>query len=103
MTEKFLIAGSYLAVVNVVTFAMFAYDKWCAKNDKWRVPEAKLLFWTSIGGALGAGAAMQICHHKTLHLKFKFGVPLLLFIQIILIGLLLTNPGNIVDKFLSQI
>ena len=98
MQEIFLFAGIYLAVVNVITFALFAWDKYCATHDKWRVPEAKLLFWAAIGGALGAGAAMEICHHKTLHLKFKFGVPLLLFVQIILIGLLLTNPGNILGK-----
>lgn len=101
MQDKFLIAAVYLAVVNVVTFALFAYDKYCAQHDRWRVRESTLLFWSAIGGALGAGIAMEICHHKTLHLKFKFGVPLLLFVQIILIGLLLTNPGNIVGKLLS--
>ncbi len=101
MSDKFLIAGIYLGVVNVVTFALFAYDKYCAQHDRWRVRESTLLFWSAIGGALGAGIAMEICRHKTLHLKFKFGVPLLLFVQIILIGLLLTNPGNIVGKLLS--
>ncbi len=101
MSDKFLIAEIYLGVVNVVTFALFAYDKYCAQHDRWRVRESTLLFWSAIGGALGAGIAMEICRHKTLHLKFKFGVPLLLFVQIILIGLLLTNPGNIVGKLLS--
>lgn len=101
MSDKFLIAGIYLSVVNVVTFALFAYDKYCAQHDRWRVRESTLLFWSAIGGALGAGIAMEICRHKTLHLKFKFGVPLLLFVQIILIGLLLTNPANIIDKLLS--
>lgn len=100
MSEKFLIFAGYFVVVNVVAFAMFAYDKWCAQNDKWRVRESTLLFWAAIGGAIGAGLAMEICHHKTLHLKFKFGVPILLFLQIIFIGLLLTNPGNIFGRFL---
>ncbi len=100
MQEKFLFAGAYLLVVNVLTFALFAWDKYCATHDKWRVRESTLLFWSAIGGALGAGAAMEICHHKTLHLKFKFGVPFLLFVQIILIGVLLFNPGNIIEKLL---
>ena len=86
MQEKILMAVAYLAAVNVITFALFAYDKYCAKNNKWRVSEFALLFWAAIGGSLGAGAAMEICHHKTLHLKFKFGVPILFFLQIILIG-----------------
>ncbi|MBQ6005351.1 MAG: DUF1294 domain-containing protein [Selenomonadaceae bacterium] len=98
MQDKFLFAGAYLAAVNVVTFALFAWDKYCATHDKWRVRESTLLFWSAIGGAIGAGAAMNICHHKTLHLKFKFGVPFLLFIQIILFGILLFNPGNILEK-----
>ena len=100
MQEKIFFAGAYLAVVNVVTFALFAWDKYCATHDKWRVRESTLLLWSAIGGALGAGAAMEICHHKTLHLKFKFGVPFLLFVQIILIGVLLFNPGNIIEKLL---
>ena len=99
MQEKFLYAGIYFAAVNVATFGLFAWDKYCATHNKWRVSEAKLLFWSAMGGALGAGLAMEICRHKTLHLKFKFGVPLLLFLQIILIGLLLTNPGNVLKKF----
>ena len=103
MEDKFLIAGGWLVFVNVFTFGLFAYDKYCAQHDKWRIPEAKLLFWAALGGALGAGLAMEICHHKTLHLKFKFGVPLLLFVQIILIGLFLTNPDNILEKFFEVI
>ena len=102
MQEKYLIAGAYLAAVNAITFALFAYDKYCARHDKWRVRESTLLFWAAIGGAAGAVLAMEICHHKTLHLKFKFGVPLLLFVQIILIGVLLVNPGNILEKFFSE-
>ena len=99
MHEKFLFAGIYLLAVNVITFALFAWDKYCATHDRWRVRESTLLFWAAIGGAVGAGTAMEICRHKTLHLKFKFGVPLLLFVQIILIGLLLFNPENIFGKF----
>lgn len=87
MQEKIFIAFAYLAAVNVITFALFAYDKYCAKNNKWRVRESTLLLFAAVGGSLGAGAAMEICHHKTLHLKFKYGVPILFFLQIILSGL----------------
>lgn len=101
MSEKIWILAAYLVVVNIATFALFGYDKWCAQHDRWRVPEAKLLFWAAIGGAIGAGAAMEFFNHKTLHAKFKFGVPLLLFVQIILIGLLAVNPNNIVGRLLN--
>ena len=87
MDIEIYLAG-YLVAVNAVTFALFGYDKYCAQHDKWRVRESTLLIWSAVGGALGAGIAMEIFRHKTLHLKFKFGVPLLLFVQIFLIGLL---------------
>ena len=99
MQEKFLIPAAYLVVVNVVTFALYAYDKWCAQHDKWRVRESTLLIWAAIGGSIGAVAAMEIFRHKTLHLKFKFGVPLLFFLQIVLIGVVLTNPEIILKLF----
>ena len=96
LDEIFL--ATWLAVTNVAAFALFGYDKYCAQHDKWRVRESTLLLWAAIGGALGAGIAMNFFHHKTLHLKFKFGVPFLLFVQIFLVGILLTNPGNVLDK-----
>lgn len=87
MQEKIFIAVAYLATVNVITFALFAYDKYCAKNNKWRVRESTLLLFAAVGGSFSAGAAMKIFRHKTLHLKFKYGVPILFFLQIILSGL----------------
>ena len=103
MPDNIFFLSAYLAFVNVVTFGLFGWDKYCATHDKWRVPEAKLLFWSAIGGSLGAGIAMEFFRHKTLHLKFKFGVPILLFVQIILIGLIITNPNDIVGKLLNKI
>ena len=102
MQENFYIIPAYFVMANVITFALFAYDKYCAQHDKWRVRESTLLIWAAIGGTIGAVAAMEICHHKTLHLKFKYGVPLLLFLQIILVCLLYFNPGNILEKILSD-
>ena len=49
MQEKFFVAGDSLAAVNVITFALFAYDK---THNKWRIQGSALLFWTAIGGAL---------------------------------------------------
>ena len=100
MSEKTLFIAAYLAAVNAFTFGLFGWDKYCATHDRWRVRESTLLFWTALGGAIGAGLAMEFFRHKTLHLKFKFGVPLLLFVQIILVGLLIANPNNIIGKLL---
>lgn len=74
----------YLAVINVVTFFMYGVDKWKAKHSKWRIPEATLLLMAVLGGSIGAWLGMKVWHHKTLHKKFRYGVPLILIAQIAL-------------------
>lgn len=74
----------YLAVINVVTFFMYGIDKFKAKRSQWRISEAMLLMMAVMGGSLGAWLGMKIWHHKTLHKKFCYGIPLILLIQITL-------------------
>ena len=85
MTEALLY---YLIVINIVTFLVYGIDKWKAKQGSWRISEATLLILAAIGGSIGALLGMKIWHHKTMHKKFKYGLPLILIIQIILIGYL---------------
>ncbi len=75
----------YLAVINVVTFIMYGIDKWKAKKSKWRVPEAQLIGLAFIGGSIGAWLGMKVWHHKTLHKKFRYGIPLILIAQVALL------------------
>jgi uncharacterized membrane protein YsdA (DUF1294 family) len=74
----------YLVILNVVTFFMYGVDKWKAKNSKWRIREAALLGLAALGGSIGAWLGMKVWHHKTLHKKFRFGVPLILIAQVAL-------------------
>ena len=74
-----------LIVINIVTFLVYGIDKWKAKRSKWRIPEATLLGLTVIGGSIGAWLGMKVWHHKTMHKKFKYGLPLILLAQIILV------------------
>ena len=78
----------YLIVINIVTFLVYGIDKWKAKQGSWRISEVSLLILAVIGGCIGALLGMKIWHHKTMHKKFKYGLPLILIIQIILIGYL---------------
>ena len=78
----------YLIVINVVTFLVYGIDKWKAKQGSWRISEDTLLILAVIGGSIGALLGIKIWHHKTMHKKFKYGLPLILIIQIILIGYL---------------
>ncbi len=74
----------YLTVINVVTFFMFGIDKWKAKKSKWRVRETALLGLAVLGGSIGAWLGMKVWHHKTLHKKFKYGIPVIIIIQLVL-------------------
>ena len=78
----------YLIVINIVTFLVYGIDKVKAKQGSWRISEATLLILAVIGGSIGALLGMKIWHHKTMHKKFKYGLPLILIIQIIIIGYL---------------
>lgn len=75
----------YLICINILTFLVYGIDKWKARNGKWRISEATLLLLAVIGGSIGAWAGMSVWHHKTLHKKFRYGVPLILIIQVALI------------------
>ena len=72
----------YLAIINAVAIAAYGWDKLCAIRKWWRVPDLTLLGLAAIGGSVGALVAMKLFHHKTLHLKFKYGVPLILALQV---------------------
>ena len=75
----------YLVAINVVSFFTYGIDKLKARKDKWRIPEATLLWMAVLGGSIGAWLGMKAWHHKTLHKKFKFGVPAILIIQLALV------------------
>lgn len=77
------IAFIYLAAINVLTFLLYGIDKYRAKKSKWRVKEATLIWLSVLGGSVGAWVGMKVWHHKTLHKKFKYGIPMILLAQII--------------------
>lgn len=75
----------YLTAINLITFIVYGADKYKAKKGKWRIPEATLLLMAVIGGSIGAWIGMKVWHHKTMHKKFKYGIPIILILQCILI------------------
>ena len=74
----------YLAVINIIAFAMYGIDKSKATHDKWRISEKSLILVAVFGGSVGAYAGMQVFRHKTKHLKFTVGVPVIFVLQILL-------------------
>ena len=81
----------YLLAINAVTFIVYGIDKYKAKKAKWRISEATLLLLAVLGGSIGAWMGMKVWHHKTMHKKFKYGIPAILLIQIALMAYLHMN------------
>ena len=93
----------YLLAVNLLTFLAYGLDKWKAvrngrksggkarRNDNHprRIPEASLLLLAALGGSPAALVAMYLFRHKTLHKKFRYGVPAILLLQLIVTVLII--------------
>ena len=80
----------YLFAINIVSFFLYCIDKYKSKKNKWRISEATLLMIAVIGGSIGAWVGMRLWHHKTMHKKFKYGIPLIIIMQIALVAYLHT-------------
>ena len=72
----------YIVIINILTFIVYGIDKLKAKKGKWRIPESTLLLLAIIGGSIGAWFGMKVWHHKTKHKKFKYGIPLIIILQL---------------------
>lgn len=68
---------------NAIVFFTMRIDKQRARKGQWRISEANLLFKGLALGAIGLYAGMKVFHHKTSHLKFVIGAPLLIVINVI--------------------
>jgi uncharacterized membrane protein YsdA (DUF1294 family) len=79
---------AYLVLVNAAALVLMLVDKQKAQRGAWRIPEATLMGVALIGGSLGAIAGMYLFHHKTRHLKFALGLPLILAVQVWLLTVL---------------
>jgi uncharacterized membrane protein YsdA (DUF1294 family) len=80
----------FLALVNIVTFLSFRYDKRRAVVGGRRIREADLLFLALVGGSPAALLARRLFRHKTRKQPFSTLLLLIAGVQAgALIGLLL--------------
>lgn len=78
----------YLLTINAAAFFLMLADKFKARKNLWRIPEWVLFASAVLGGSIGALGGMYLVRHKTRHLSFTAGIPLILAAQIILAVLL---------------
>lgn len=87
MTTAVKCALAYLALINIATFLVYGADKRRARRHQWRVPEKTLFLLPLLGGSVGAVLGMNTFRHKTKHWYFRWGLPAILIVQLILAGL----------------
>ena len=83
MREYILI---YVPMISAVTAVLTIYDKIAAKKrPKHRISEAMLILLALLGGATAEYVVMKLIRHKTRHKKFMIGLPVIIFLHILLI------------------
>ncbi len=76
----------YLAAVNLAGMLAVFWDKRRARREEWRIRERTLFLLAAFGGTPGVYGAMRLCRHKTRHKRFMWGLPLLFFTQVAVLG-----------------
>lgn len=72
----------YLAAMNLLAFILMGVDKAKARRGAWRIPEKVLFLSALVGGSVGALLGMYAFRHKTKHLSFVIGIPVILLLQL---------------------
>lgn len=76
----------YILLINILGFLLMYIDKQKSINNKWRISETNLLSVAVFGGSIGIYLGMNKFRHKTKHNKFKIGIPIIIFIQVLFIS-----------------
>lgn len=82
---------SYI-VINIFSYIVFTYDKKLAKKgSKNRISERFFMYNALFFGSLGILIGMYKNRHKTKHLKFTIGIPILLILNVFTIIYIFTT------------
>ena len=73
------------ALINLLGFTLMYIDKIRAINKKWRISENTLMLVSILGGSIGSYFGLKLFRHKTKHIKFSIGIPIIIIIQIFII------------------
>jgi len=82
MLWKILIV--YFIIISIVSILVCIYDKKVSKKNRveLRTPEKILLILSAIGGSIAMFITMLLIRHKTKHIKFMLGIPIIILIQL---------------------
>lgn len=78
-----IILIAYLAIISLISIVVCFYDKKISKKNKveLRIPEKVLLILSALGGSVAMFVTMLLIRHKTKHVKFMLGIPVIMALQ----------------------
>ena len=82
---QFNILVVYLLIINLIAIVVTIIDKVLAIKNMWRIRERTLFAIAILGGSVGMYITMQIIRHKTKHLSFMIGIPIIFVCQCLLV------------------
>ena len=90
INDFWVIFIAYIAVISLCSIAVCVRDKRVSKkNDvRLRIPEKSLFIWSLLGGSLAMFITMRLIRHKTKHVSFMVGIPLIFILQVALVAVL---------------
>ncbi|MBO1263857.1 DUF1294 domain-containing protein [Proteiniclasticum sp. SCR006] len=74
----------YILFINIFSLIIMHIDKNKARKHRWRVSESSLMILGFLGGSIGLLVGMYALRHKTKHVKFTLGVPMLLLLNLLI-------------------
>ena len=72
----------YLAVISLISVILTVSDKRRAIRRRYRISEFTLLLFSALGGSVAMLLTMLMIRHKTNHLKFMLGIPVIIILQV---------------------
>ena len=85
-TVLYYVLIGYAAAISLASVIVTIADKVRAKQaGKRRVPENTLLLLSALGGSAAMLITMLLIRHKTRHIKFMLGIPIIMAYQAVLI------------------
>lgn len=88
-----VLSALYLLGVSLVAVGLVLYDKRASRKGAWRIKEQTLLLVSVWGGSIAMLVTMRLIHHKTRHAKFMLGIPAIIILQLVLLGIFLWKQG----------
>jgi uncharacterized membrane protein YsdA (DUF1294 family) len=86
---KYILA--YFLIINIAAYIIMGIDKKRSKNSKWRIPERELFTLFLLGGSIGGLLGMNVFKHKTKHWYFKWGLPIIILVQLLIAVFMINN------------